>query len=154
MPLHPQVDQEIVTIEIPESVSKQWEGKAEWKTFHEEFLGRNPLIKTFKGAKKAGNSGVGGPKGSKTTVSAKRKQPPPDFSTSFTGIGDLPADDEKIAEVPVINARAASKLATLPMLVVTKKVGIMIKNETGAEVLWLVIIDIYNVEVVSLRLLP
>lgn len=118
------MDGEIAAIEIPESVIKQWQHKPDLKGFLEDFLVRNP---TVKGGKVQVNAG-------KAPRTMKRKTPPPDMSDSYLGIDALPTDDEMVGQVAIVNARANGKLSTMPLLCISKKVGPMIKNETGCEV--------------------
>ena len=125
-----QVDGEIVTIEMPDSLVKQWEGKQEFKAYFDEFISRNPPSKTFKGGKKSAKDGA--QKNPRAT--SKRKQSTPELSQCITGVEQLPTDDEILGEVAIVNARANGKLSSFPMLMLSKKVGQAIKNETGLEV--------------------
>eukprot|EP00435_Cladocopium_sp_Y103_P046086 s1680_g13.t1 len=127
--LKSKADGEIVTIEIPDSLVKQWEGKQEFKTYFDEFIARNPPSKTFKGGKKSAKDGAQ----KNPRAISKRKQPTPELSQCITGVEQLPTDDEILGEVPIVNARANGKLSSFPMLMLSKKVGQAIKNETGLE---------------------
>lgn len=123
---HIQVDGEIVTIEVPEVVKKQF-ASDEFQQWHEEFLVRHPLAKSLQGKKTK--------KDTKTT--AKPRQPkraaPKDFSKCLHAVDSLPADELE-CEVAIVNSRASGKLSTMPVLCVGKKNGIYVKNQSGYEV--------------------
>jgi len=131
----PQVDGQIVTLEIPESIVKQWESKPEFKTYYEEFLGRNPPVKEFKGLsvskKKTDPSKPGNPT---AVLPTKKRRLVEDISGSIVDVSSLPDPDEVLIQVPIVNARAAKKLTTMPLLRITKNGGPMIVNQTGQEV--------------------
>ena len=128
----PQVDGQIVTLEIPESVLKQWESKPEFKTYYEEFLGRNPPVKEFKGLskKKTDPSKTGNP----TAVLPKKRRLVEDITGSIVDVSSLPDPDDVVVQVPIVNARAGKKLTTMPLLRITKNSGPMIVNQTGQDV--------------------
>lgn len=123
---HIQVDGEIVTIEVPEVVKKQF-ASDEFQQWHEEFLVRHPLAKSFQAKKPK--------KDTKTT--AKPRQPkraaPKDYSKYLQAVDSLPADELE-CEVAIVNSRASGKLSTMPVLCVGKKNGIYVKNQSGYEV--------------------
>ena len=132
-----QVDGQIVTIEIPDSITKQFESRDEWKQFHEGFLRRFPGVKSFKGTananKKGGHSQPTGP------LPPKKRRLAEDLSGSIVDAAQVtPAhDDQVLVEVPIVNARAGKKLATMPLLRITKNMGPYILNEAGQDVPWL-----------------
>ena len=80
-----QVDGEVLTIEIPETLVKQWESKEEFKTYHAEFLGRNPTLKELKVKSKKGGTVSSSVKNPKNPVN-KRKQAPLTLSSLAWGI--------------------------------------------------------------------
>lgn len=130
-----QVAGEIVTIEVPEHVKKQFPGE-DFQKWHDDFLGRNPLTKTFEG-KKTKDSTKNQKQGGQLTPTVSKKRPlSKDLSTWMHGLDTLPIDDEIIAEVPILNCKAGAgvKLSTMPTLCLSKKTGIYVKNQTGHEV--------------------
>ena len=134
----PQADGEICTIELPDNIIKQWGDKDEFKVWHEDFLLRNPPASTL------ASSGNSHPKASATPVVSSRKRPlPMDMSQFLTPLENFKADDEILCEAPIVNARAAAKLTTMPVLVVSKAGGPYIKNETGNEVFQLIVVCIF-----------
>ena len=127
-----QVDNEIVTIEIPEALVKQWNDKPEFRTFYDDFVARNPPAKTFKGATtKASGKAV-----KKLLVPPSKRKLAPDLSSCLVALDEVPQDDTALAQVALINGRSSSKLTTMPLLMVGKKLGPYIRNETGEEVVW------------------
>ena len=123
---HVQVDGEIVTIEVPEVVKKQF-ASDDFQQWHEEFLVRHPLAKTLQGKK---------PK-KDTKNPAKPRHPkraaPKDFSKCLVAVDSLPAEELQ-CEVAIVNSRASGKLSTMPLLCVGGKTGIFVKNQSGYEV--------------------
>ena len=96
---------------------------------------RNPPAKSFKGQKgnkKDGNKQPG-PK-----IPPKKRRLVPDLSDCIVDLDQVSpaADDETLCSVPILNARAAAKLSTMPVLCITKKLGAYIKNESGHEAAW------------------
>lgn len=136
-----QVAGEIVTIEVPEHVKKQFPGE-EFQKWHDDFLARNPLAKTFEGKlpKDSKKKQVG-----KITPTVSKKRPlSKDLSGWMHGLDTLPIDDEIIAEVPILNCKAGAgvKLSTMPTLCLSKKTGIYVKNQTGHEVTYFQIVTV------------
>ena len=127
------MDGEIVTIEIPNAVFNAWEKHDDFQSFHQDFVGRNPPAKSFKGQKgikKDGNKQLG-PK-----LPPKKRRLAADLSDCIVDLDQVApaADDETLCSVPSLNARAATKLSTMPVLCITKKLGAFIKNESGHDV--------------------
>lgn len=127
------MDQEIVTLEIPNSLVTAWEKHPDFISYHQEFLGRHPPAKSFKKDKKPPK-----PPSAPKLLSKKRRLAP-SLESSIVGLDEVkvPDGEELLCEVPLVNARAGKKLSTLPMLCISKSVGPFIKNESGHEVTWL-----------------
>ena len=127
-----QVDGDIVTIELPEATQKQWKDKEDFQLFHEDFVSKHPTLETFKAQHSKTSKQKEG--GVAVTVTPPRKRPlGPDLSGCLAGLEKLPEADEIICEVAIVNFRASGKLTTVPTLVVSKKAGVYIKNDTGFE---------------------
>ncbi|CAK9011673.1 unnamed protein product [Durusdinium trenchii] len=122
------VEQEIVTIEIPDMLVKLHGENEAFKVFHKAFLARHPLAKAF--PKPPSKSGPG-PKAKSTPKPTKR--PLNDFTPTLVPLDGV-EHSQILCEVPIINARCSSKLSTMPMLVIDAKTGPCVKNETGHEV--------------------
>ncbi|CAL1166517.1 unnamed protein product [Cladocopium goreaui] len=125
------VEGQIVTLEIPEAVVKQYGSKEEFKTFHEGFLLRNPPTKTFKTNKKgAGNNPI------QSAPVQKKRLREEDLSSCLVDVDEklTPEGDSILVEVPIINARAGKKLDTMPVLRISTRVGAYIVNQSGHEV--------------------
>ena len=127
-----QVNDQIVTVELPEALVKEyWEKTPDFQTFVEEFRVRNPLAKDLQ--KKA-------PPAAKAAAATKsvlpRKRPATkDVSGSMVALSDAPGS-AKLVEVPIINARLATKSDTMPILVISDA-GAYILNNTGSSVTWM-----------------
>eukprot|EP00435_Cladocopium_sp_Y103_P022453 s2116_g5.t1 len=126
------VDGQIVTLEIPEAILKQWESKPEFKTYYEEFLGRNPPVKEFKGMSKKKTSDPS--KTGTPPILPKKRRLVEDISGSIVDVAALADPDQVVIEVPIVNARAAKKLTTMPLLRISMKNGPLIVNQTGQDV--------------------
>ena len=129
---YPQVEGQIVTLEIPEAVMKQYGSKEEFKLFHEGFLLRNPPTKTFKltNKKGAGNNPI------QSAPVQKKRLREEDLSSCLVDVDEklTPEGDSILVEVPIINARAGKKLETMPVLRISTRVGAYIVNQSGHEV--------------------
>ena len=67
-----------------------------------------------------------------------------DVSKCLAPLETFKVDDEILAEGPIVNARAAAKLTTMPVLVLSKAGGPYVKNETGHEVFQRIIMCIFK----------
>ena len=125
------MDGQIVTLEIPEAVVKQYQGKDDFKNFHDGFLIRHPPVKSYKSMNKGGNKDAKLP-----PVPLPRKRPlEVDLSANLVDVASVLATegDEVLAEVPIINARSGQKLVSTPVLRITRKTGPVIVNQSGHE---------------------
>ena len=128
-----QSDNEIVTIEIPDQIVKQWEGKPDFKSWHEDFLIKHPPAVTFKGKASTMESTAAG----SSLITPKKRKLPVDISDSIIAIESFPEAEALLVEVPLVNARAGTKLTTMPILGVGEKSGPFVKNDTGHDAAWL-----------------
>ena len=120
-----------MTIEIPEMVVKAHGENEKFKDFHQKFLVRHPLAKSL--AKDRGQSAATPKAKAKAKASTLRKRLHDDFTPKLMAVESVPAPEECLGEVPIVNARANAKLTTMPILMIDKKNGPTIKNETGQE---------------------
>ena len=126
-----QADGEIVTIEVPDLIKKQYGKFEDFQRWIEDFNVRCPPASTFKGKDKGKPDSKSGPLKPKPT---KKRPLPKDVSKQIGRAAELPENDVIEQQVPVVNSRAWGKLETMPTLIVSKKVGIYVLNECGQEV--------------------
>ncbi|CAK9059645.1 unnamed protein product [Durusdinium trenchii] len=127
------VDGHIVTLEIPDAIVKKYGSMDDFKIYYDAFLLRHPPTKTFKSKPKRNEKDVSGPI---TTPLPKKRPLEVDLSDRLVDASSVvPEGDQCLVEVPVVNARASQKLATMPIFRVTEKVGPYILNETGQDAL-------------------
>ena len=124
-----QADGEIVTIEVPDMIKKQFAKFEDFQRWHEDFLLRFPPASTFK-SKDKGNQD----KKPVLKPKTKKRPAPKDLSKQIGSATELPEKDDILQQVPVVNCRASGKLETMPSLIVSQKVGIYIRNDCGQEV--------------------
>ena len=126
-----QVDGQIVTLELPESLIKQyWNSAPDFQQFVQDFRGRNPSVKDL--AKKAGSTNTPTKNNSSSgsaLASAKKRKLQKDLSGCVVEATDVPAGTT-IAEVPVVNARVGGKTDTMPVLVITDGGSYVLNNTT------------------------
>ena len=143
------MDGQIVTLEIPEAVVKQYQGKDDFKNFHDGFLIRHPPVKSYKSMNKGGNKDAKLP-----PVPLPRKRPlEVDLSANLVDVASVLATegDEVLAEVPIINARSGQKLVSTPVLRITRKTGPVIVNQSGHEANWIPLQQyFFHVRIVSI----
>jgi hypothetical protein len=120
------VDGNVVTLELPDSLIKQWWDRPEFKLFVEDFQLKHPLAKTFKQSK--GNKGGG----SGTQKTPAKRKIADDLSKYILPIEDEPGQT-KVAEVSLVNVRLGGGASGLPTLVITEA-GPFIKNVCGKVV--------------------
>ncbi|CAJ1437658.1 unnamed protein product [Effrenium voratum] len=119
------VDGQVVSVEIPNNVHKEWGHHKDFKQFAETFVIRNPPAKQQQ--QQTGRTKVGQP--AKSLLPQKRKATE-DVSACI--LDEVPSG-EVLLEVPVLNAKAAKRLATLPSLLVLQD-GAVIQNNSGHDV--------------------
>ena len=120
------VDGQVVSVEIPNNVHKEWGHHKDFKQFSETFVIRNPPAKQQQ-QQQTGRTKVGQP--AKSLLPQKRKATE-DVSACI--LDEVPSG-EVLLEVPVLNAKAAKRLATLPSLLVLQD-GAVIQNNSGHDV--------------------
>ena len=122
-----QVDGEIQTIELPDTLIKQWwDVKPEFRLFVEDFQAKHPLAKSIKQLK---GTKV---KGALATTKTPKRKLAEDFSKYIVSVGDEPGQTT-VAEVSLVNVRLGGGARGLPMLVITEA-GPMVKNQCGKTV--------------------
>ncbi|CAE7279784.1 unnamed protein product, partial [Symbiodinium sp. CCMP2592] len=120
---------EIVTIELPDAMIKHWwDLKPEFKQFVEDFRSRNPLAKDFVVKKGAGPGSKDGGGTAPSVKNPKKRAAEKDLSGCIVEVKDAPGT--RILEVPLVNARMATRSDSLPTLVISD-MGPMILNETS-----------------------
>ena len=125
-----QVGGDIVTIELPESLIKDYWEVPDFKTRVEDFRAKHPTAKEC-GAKQTGKTA-----GTTEALTTPKKKRPlaVDLTSKILPSEDAPSTTA-ILEVPIMNGRAPAgkTMESMPVLTVGENLA-YIKNETGLAV--------------------